>query len=324
MNRDGPWVGIDVSKQNLDIYIRPPFGKAQGALGEHLRLGNTEKDISLLVERLASLPPALVVMEATGGLEMLAGVALTQAGLRVAIVNPRQVRDFARATGRHAKTDRLDAEVIAHYAEAIRPEVRALPDETTRHLGELITRRHQVVEMITAEKNRLGAMHGPMRQNIQIHLQWLQEHLKELDEQLQQTLRESPVWQAQVNLLKSVPGVGTGLSSLLIAELPELGQLTHKQISNLVGIAPINRDSGQWRGPRKIWGGRARVRTVLYMSTVAAVRCNPIIGAFYKRLRQKGKQAKVALTACMHKLLIILNAMVKAGTAWQPNLTDLS
>ena len=180
-------------------------GKAQGALGEHLRLGNTEKDISLLVERLASLPPALVVMEATGGLEMLAGVALTQAGLRVAIVNPRQVRDFARATGRHAKTDRLDAEVIAHYAEAIRPEVRALPDETTRHLGELITRRHQVVEMITAEKNRLGAMHGPMRQNIQLHLQWLQERLKELDEQLQQTLRESPVWHNQVNLLKSVP-----------------------------------------------------------------------------------------------------------------------
>jgi transposase len=316
MNCNGPWVGIDISKKSLDVYIRPS--------GEHLGFGHTEQDISQLVEHLESLPPALVVMEATGGLETLLAVTLTQAGCRVAIVNPRQVRDFAKATGRLAKTDRLDAEVIAHYAEAIRPEVRSLPDETTRHLGELVTRRHQVVEMITAEKNRLSAMHGPMRQNIETHLAWLQDRLAELDEQVQQTLRQSPVWQAQVNLLKSVPGVGNGLSSLLLVELPELGQLTHKQISSLVGLAPMNRDSGKWHGQRSIWGGRARIRAVLYMSTVAAVRCNPIIRAFYERLREKGKQAKVALTACMHKLLIILNAMVKTGTAWQPNLESLS
>jgi transposase len=316
MNSDGPWVGIDISKKSLDVYIRPS--------GEHLGFGHIEQDISQLVEHLESLHPALVVMEATGGLETLLAVTLTQAGCRVAIVNPRQVRDFAKATGRLAKTDRLDAEVIAHYAEAIRPEVRSLPDETTRHLGELVTRRHQVVEMITAEKNRLGAMHGPMRQNIETHLAWLQDRLAELDEQVQQTLRQSPVWQDQVNLLKSVPGVGNGLSSLLLVELPELGQLTHKQISSLVGVAPMNRDSGKWHGQRSIWGGRARIRAVLYMCAVAAVRCNPIIRAFYERLREKGKQAKVALTACMHKLLIILNAMVKTGTVWQPNLASLS
>jgi transposase len=260
MNSDGPCVGIDISKKSLDIYVRPS--------GEHLCFGHTEQDISQLAEHLESLHPALVVMEATGGLETLLAVTLTQAGCRVAIVNPRQVRDFAKATGRLAKTDRLDAEVIAHYADAIRPEVRSLPDETTRHLGELVTRRHQVVEMITAEKNRLGAMHGPMRQNIETHLAWLQDHLAELDEQVQQTLRQSPVWQDQVNLLKSVPGVGNGLSSLLLVELPELGQLTHKQISSLVGLAPMNRDSGKWHGQRSIWGGRARIRAVLYMSTL--------------------------------------------------------
>jgi transposase len=292
MNSDGPWVGIDISKKSLDIYIRPS--------GEHLCFGSTEQDISRLVEHLASLHPALVVMEATGGLETLLAVTLTQTGCRVAIVNPRQVRDFAKATGRLAKTDRLDAEVIAHYAEAIRPQVRSSPDETTRHLGELVTRRHQVVEMITAEKNRLGAMHGPMRQNIQTHLAWLQDRIAELDEQVRQTLQQSTVWQDQVNLLKSVPGVGNGLSSLLLVELPELGQLTHKQISSLVGLAPMNRDSGKWHGQRSIWGGRARIRAVLYMSTVAAVRCNPIIRAFYKRLREKGKQMLWPLPGGQH------------------------
>lgn len=306
------WVGIDVCKSRLDVYVRPS--------GERCQAQNTEAGIAALVQRLEQLQPSLVVLEATGGMEIPLAVALSSVAIAVAVVNPRQIRDFARATGRLAKTDQIDAEVIAHFAEAIRPEVRALPDEAARKLAELVTRRHQIVEMITAEQNRFAAMKGPMQEDIQAHIEWLQNRLSDLEDQLQRTLRQSWVWCEQLNLLKSVPGVGDVLSSTLLVELPELGHLSHKQISSLVGLAPINRDSGQKRGKRTIWGGRSRLRAVLYMGTLAAVRYNPLIKAFYDRLRQRGKPAKVALTACMHKLLIILNAMTKHATPWQPTI----
>lgn len=220
------------------------------------------------------------------------------------------------STGKLAKTDAIDAAVLAHFADAIRPQVRALPNAQARELGELVARRRQVVEMITAEKARLAAMTGSMRQDVQAHIQWLQQRLEHLDKQLQTTIRQSPIWYEWVNLLKSVPGVGDVLSSTLLVELSELDSLNHKQISNLVGLAPINRDSGQMRGKRTIWGGRAQVRAALYMGTLVAVRFNPVLKQFYERLRHKGKPAKVALTACAYKLLIILNAMVKHHTPW--------
>lgn len=302
------WVGIDVSKHFLDVYIRPS--------GEASRHPNTEQGIASLVEYLQALQPELVVLEATGGMEVAVAVALSSVNIGVAIVNPRQVRDFAKATGKLAKTDAIDAAVLAHFADAIRPQVRSLPDIQTRELGELVTRRRQVVEMITAEKARLAPMTGAMQQDITAHIEWLQQRLHDLDKQLQTLIRQTPAWCERVDLLKSVPGVGDVLSNTLLVELPELGCLSHKQISNLVGLAPINRDSGQMRGKRTIWGGRAQVRAVLYMGTLVAVRFNPVLKQFYERLRHKGKPAKVALTACMHKLLIILNAMVKHHTFW--------
>lgn len=307
------WVGIDVSKHYLDVYIRPN--------GKALRQPNTEQGIAALIEQLLVVQPELVVLEATGGMEVPAAAALSNAALAVAIVNPRQVRDFAKATGKLAKTDAIDAAVLAHFADAIRPEVRALPDVQARELGELVTRRRQVVEMITAEKARLAGMTGAMRQDIQTHIEWLKQRLNDLDKQLQTLIRQTPAWCDKVDLLKSVPGVGDVLSSTLLVELPELGTLGHKQISNLVGLAPINRDSGKMRGKRTIWGGRAQVPAALYMGTLVAVRFNPVLQQFYERLRRQGKPAKVALTACMHKLLIILNAMVKSRTYWQAQAT---
>ncbi|MEO0537194.1 MAG: IS110 family transposase [Cyanobacteria bacterium P01_A01_bin.123] len=304
------WVGIDVCKRTLDTHIRP-----SGRLLQH---ANTEVGIAQLVAELSSLPVERVVLEATGGLELVATVQLSQAGLPVAVVNPRQVRDFARATGQLAKTDTIDAAILAHFAAVIQPEVRPLASEETRQLSELVTRRHQLVEMITAEKNRRAVMQGAVRDQINRHIDWLQEQLKELDEQLQQTIRQTPLWCQQAKLLQSVPGVGDVLSATLLAELPELGQLSTKQIAALVGLAPLNRDSGQFRGRRMIWGGRARVRTALYMPTLVATRHNPVIKAFYERLLAQGKQKKVALTACMRKLLIILNAIAKSGQPWQP------
>lgn len=207
---------------------------------------------------------------------------------------------------------------------AIRPEVRVFADDDTRQLGELVARRHQVVEMITAEKNRLSAMKGPMRDDIKAHLEWLQKRLKELDQQLQQTIQSSPLWHERVNLFQSVPGIGEVVASTLLVGLPELGSLSHKQITNLVGLAPLNRDSGSMRGKRTIWGGRGQVRAALYMATLVATRHNLVIKAFYERLCQKGKLKKVALTACMHKLLVILNAIAKNSTPWQPNISECS
>ncbi|MBC7998072.1 MAG: IS110 family transposase [Leptolyngbya sp.] len=314
MNQTAYWVGIDVSKAQLDGHIRPT--------AEAFQVANTEAGIAALVQRLQQLQPTLVVMEATGGLEAPAAAALALAQLPVAVVNPRQVRDFAKATGKLAKTDAIDAQVLAHFAEAVQPAVRPLADAASQQLAEIVARRRQVVEMLTAEKNRLGTVRGAMQQDIEAHIAWLETRLEALEAQLKQGIEQSPLWLARVNLLQSVPGVGAVLSSTLLVNLPELGTLTHKQISSLVGVAPLNRDSGKKRGQRVIWGGRAQVRAALYMSALAATRYNPVIKAFYERLCAKGKLKKVALTACMHKLLIILNAMVKTGTPWQLNTAE--
>ncbi|MBW4475136.1 MAG: IS110 family transposase [Stenomitos rutilans HA7619-LM2] len=314
MNQTVYWIGIDVSKAQLDGHIRPT--------GAAFQVPNTEAGIAALVQRLQQLQPALVVMEATGGLETPAAAACGAAQIPVAIVNPRQVRDFAKATGKLAKTDAIDAQVLAHFANAVQPEVRPLADEESQQLAEVVARRRQLVEMLTAEKNRLGTVRGAMQQEIQAHITWLETRLEALEVRLKQSIEQSPLWLARVNLLQSVPGVGAVLSSTLLVNLPELGTLTHKQISSLVGVAPLNRDSGKKRGQRMIWGGRAQVRAALYMATLASTRHNPIIKIFYERLCEKGKLKKVALTACMHKLLIILNAIVKTGVPWQPNLVE--
>lgn len=304
------YVGIDVAKAWLDIAVRPS--------GTTWRTANTETELPALVERVRQVGPALVVLEATGGYERMVVALLATAGIPVAVVNPRQVRDFAKATGRLAKTDRLDAGVLAHFAEAVRPQPRPLPDEQAQALSALVERRHQVVTMLAAEKNRRQQAVAVVRPLVAAHIAWLEQALAELDGELDRLLRASPLWRERDDLLQSVPGVGPVVSLTLLADLPELGTLTHKQIAALVGVAPLNRDSGTTRGKRVVWGGRARVRAVLYMGTLAAVRFNPVIRAFWTRLRERGKPPKVALVACMHKLLTILNAMLRHLTAWQP------
>jgi transposase len=303
------FVGIDVAKGWLDVAVRPS--------GEHWRVANTAAELLTLVERLRTLAPQLIVLEATGGYERTAVAALATAGLPVVVVNPRQVRDFAKATGRLAKTDALDAQVLAHFAEAVHPEPRPLSDEATQQLAALLERRAQVVGMLTAEKNRRQQAVARVRPLIEAHIAWLEAALGELNQDLDQALHASPLWRARDDLLRSVPGVGPILSLTLLADLPELGTLSHKQLAALVGVAPLNRDSGFSRGKRLIWGGRARVRSALYMSALSAVRYNPILRAFWTRLREQGKPKKVALVACMHKLLTILNAMLKHQTPWQ-------
>jgi len=256
-------------------------------------------------------------------LETAVASALAAAGIAVAIVNPRQVRDFARATGRLAKTDRLDAEVLARFGEAVRPEARPLADEHAQALEALVTRRRQLVEMLTAEKNRRTRAPKVLHRSIDEHIRWLEKRLSVFDDELGELIRSTPLWRERDELLRSVPGVGKVLSSTLLAQLPELGTLNRKQIAALAGLAPFNRDSGSMRGSRCIWGGRAQVRRVLYMATVAGVRSNPTIRTFYLRLRTNGKHAKPALIACMRKFLVILNAMLHDKTHWQtPALTS--
>ena len=284
------------------------------------QVANDEVGIQLLVERLQQLGPERIVLEATGGYELPALAALGCAALPAVAVNPRQVRDFAKATGRLAKTDRLDAQVLAHFAEAVHPEPRPLPDAAGQHLAALLERRSQVVAMLTAEKNRRAQALKSVRPRIDQHIAWLEQALVELNQELDQLLQASPLWREREQLLRSVPGVGPLLALTLVADLPELGRLSHKQVAALVGVAPLNRDSGALRGKRLIWGGRARVRAALYMSTLSAVRYNPVLRAFWSRLRTQGKPGKVALVACMHKLLTILNALVKHQTPWQPRL----
>jgi transposase len=310
MDKAPLFVGIDVAKHRLEVHVRPA--------GEGFALDHGEEEVAALVARLAALEPMLVVLEATGGLEVRLAAALAAAGLPVAVVNPRQVRAFARATGRLAKTDRLDARAIAHFAEAVRPPVRPLPDEATRHLGALVARRRQLLEMLVAERNRRQAAAPALHGRIDAHLRWLEEALAEIERDLDAAVRASPLWRAKEELLRSVPGIGNVSARTLLAELPELGSLTRRQAAALVGVAPVSRDSGQMRGRRTVWGGRARLRACLYMAAVAAARgSNPMIAGFYRRLRLAGKPAKLALTACMRKLVVTLNAMLRTNTAWK-------
>lgn len=313
MESKGRYIGIDVSKERLDVAMRP--GEEQWSVA------NEEDGIGGLVSRLQQMGPSLVVLEATGGLEITLTAALASAELPVVVVNPRHVRDFARATGQLAKTDRLDATVIARFGEALKPSPRPLRDAESQALAALLTRRRQVVTMITSEKNRLHAASRPMRREIQRHISWLEKSLTTLDADLGDSLRQSSLWREKDNQLRSVPGVGHVLSVTLLADLPELGTLDRRRIASLVGVAPLNRDSGTMRGKRTVWGGRARVRAALYMGTLVATRFNPVIKTFYQRLCAAGKPKKLALTACMRKLLSILNSMLKHGTQWgSPNM----
>ena len=301
------FVGVDVSKARLDAAVT--------GWDETWNVSNTSDGIAQLVERLREIGPALVVMEATGGFEVPAAAALAAAEIPVVIANPRQVRDFARSTGQLAKTDTIDAHILALFAERIRPQVRALPDEEARALDAIVGRRRQIIDMITAEKNRLGFALPAVQKGIKKHVRWLERQLDDVDTDLDGLIRKSPVWQAKSDLLRDVPGVGPNLARTLIAELPELGRLSNKQIAALVGVAPLARDSGIFRGRRMVWGGRASVRSALYMSILSATKWNPVVRVFYLRLRAQGKPPKVAMVACMRKLLTILNATATASLA---------
>ena len=310
MNTQDVVAGIDVSKDWLDVAIGD----------ESLRVANDAAGIGALIERLRSTDVQWVVMEATGGYETQAASAIAGAGLRLAVVNPRQVRDFAKATGRLAKSDRIDARVIAAFGEAIEPQVARLPDEQTRELQGLLTRRSQLVGMRVQESNRLALMEGTMRKQIKSHIAWLDKAIDEVNTDITARLRKSPVWREKDELLRSLKGIGPITSSTLMASLPELGQLDRRAIAALVGVAPFNRDSGTFRGRRAIWGGRAQVRQMLYMAATAAIRFNPVIKPFYERLIARGKPHKVAIVACMRKMLTILNAMTRSNTHWTPAL----
>lgn len=308
MKKSPVYVGIDVSTATLDVAVIPDV--------KHWQVPNDASGIDMLVKHLVTLRPAGVVMEATGGIEMPVAVALYEANIIAALVNPRQVRDFARSLGTLAKTDKLDATIIAKFAEATKPEPRPLPDTSAQELKALVARRRQLMEMLKMEKNRLHAAMPQLRARIQLNVEWLLKQIEEVDNDISGLIQESPLWRAKDNLLQSVPGVGPVLSRTIIAELPELGRLNSKQIAALVGVAPFNRDSGYLRGRRCIWGGRAHLRKLVYMGTLVATRFNPVIKPFYQRLVDAGKAKKVALVACMRKLLVILNAMVKHGTLW--------
>jgi len=310
MNTQGVVAGIDVSKDWLDVAIS----------NEASRVANDAAGIGALIERLRSADVQWVVMEATGGYETQAASAIAGAGLRLAVVNPRQVRDFAKATGRLAKSDRIDARVIAAFGEAIEPQIVRLPDEQTRELQGLLTRRSQLVGMRAQESNRLALMEGAMRKQIKSHIAWLDKAIDEVNTDITARLRKSPVWREKDELLRSLKGIGPITSSTLMASLPELGQLDRRAIAALVGVAPFNRDSGTFRGRRAIWGGRAQVRQMLYMAATAAIRFNPVIKPFYERLIARGKPHKVAIVACMRKMLTILNAMTRSNTHWTPAL----
>ena len=303
------FVGIDVAKAQRDIALRPT--------GERWAVANDDRGLAALVERLQAVSPPLIVLEATGGSQRAVVAALAAAGLPVAVGNPRQARNFAKATGQLAKTDALDARALAHVAEAVRPTPRPLPDTQADALRALLARRRQLVAMRTAEQNRLGNAPPRLQTDIQAHITWLNTRLAALDDDLDTALRASPGWREREELLRSVPGIGPVCTRTLRLELPELGTLSRQRLAALVGVAPLNRDSGTLRGSRTIWGGRPQVRATLYMSTPVAVRYNSVLKVSYERLRAVGKTAKVALTACMRKLLTILNAMLKHHAPWQ-------
>ena len=302
------FVGIDVSKAWLDMAVHERE--------EVYRASNEEQGIASLVKRLKKLKPTLIVLEPSGGFEMLAVAELTQASLPVAVVNAKRVRDFARATGQLAKTDKLDARVLAHFAAAVRPPLRRLQSEEEEQLTALLMRRRQVLDMLTMEKNRLRTVRTRMKADLEAHIHWLSKNLKELDQEIEEFVKGTPLWKEKDTLLQSVPGVGPVTSATMLGMLPELGQLNRQEIAALVGVAPVNKDSGKKQGRRRVYGGRADVRSVLYMAALSARKFNPIIRTFYERLIQHGKEKKVALTACMRKLIVILNAMVRTRQSW--------
>lgn len=310
---DGVFVGIDVSKASLEIAIHE---------GAFWSVPNDPTGIKELVEQFGRHAIALVVLEATGGLESVVVAELATAGIPLVVANPRQVRDFGRASGRLAKTDRIDAQLLALFAVRMRPEPRPLASQETQLFAALLARRRQIIEMLVAERHRLGAtLHAPVRVGIRRHIAWLEKQLERADHDLDQRIRESPVWDAKEKLLRSAPGVGPVLARTILAELPELGLLNRKKIAALVGVAPLNRDSGLLRGKRKIYGGRRTVRTALYMAALSSVRSNSLFRDLYRDLRERGKPGKVALTACMRRMLTMLNAMARDGRTWCPGGT---
>jgi transposase len=307
------FVGIDVSKDFLDVGVRPS--------GERFRVAYDEPGLDALVSRLEPLHPRRIVLEATGKLEARLVAHLQMAGMTPVVVNPRQVRDFAKATGELAKTDGIDAGVLAHFAEAIRPDIRPLPEADLKALAELVTRRRQVQDMRVAEHNRLKrTVSGDVRRRIERHLAFLEQELNDIDDELRRQVEKTPAWQADVELYSTVPGVGRTLATSVVAQLPELGHLSGRKISKLVGIAPLADDSGKRHGARHIWGGRSSVRRSLYLATLVAIRHNPPLRDAYQRLVGTGKPKKVAMVACMRKLIVILNAMRRDRTPWTPDL----
>jgi len=312
-------VGIDVSKKTLDVYILPSEGKG-GSQGESFVVTNDQEGIDELLRRLAEpgLSPKLVVLEATGRYERLAASSIAAKEIPVAVVNPRQARDFAKAIGKLAKTDKIDAFVLARFARAVEPRASVIPDEEATALRAILARRRQLIEMLVSENNRLKmAREKPLQKRIRSHIKWLEREIERTDSDLDHAIEENSAFKANEALLRSVPGVGKVLSRTLLAELPELGTLTHKRLCALVGVAPFNRDSGQGRGKREVWGGRAPARAALYMGALVATRHNPVIKEFYERLLAAGKPKKVALVACMRKLLSILNALMRDRSIWR-------
>jgi transposase len=307
---DATYVGIDVSKDRLDVHVRPT--------GETFAVARDGEGLAALVARLTSLKPGLVAVEATGGFEMTVAAAIAGAGLPLAIVNPAQVRHYAQALGRHAKTDPIDAEVIARFAEAVRPEPRSLPDEATQALADLVTRRRQIITMMVAERQRATRLPKRLKRSCERVVRVLEKELAALDQDIDTTVRGTPAWRAKEDLLASVIGIGTITARALIADLPELGALNRRQIAALVGVAPYTRQSGQWRGKSFIAGGRPTIRAALFIATMAAVRHNPAIRGFRDRLIARGKPKMVAMIACMRKLLTILNAILRDQTPWKP------
>lgn len=309
MNK-GTFIGVDIAKDSFEFVA---YGDDR-----HFNMSNDGTGIRQAVEQIQKLSPELVVLEATGGYEHPLVAALSIAKLPVVVINPRQVRDFAKATGQLAKTDAIDAAVLAQFAAVIKPDLRPIADADMLLLKEVVSRRQQLVEMLVAERNRMGIAHNPsVKADIQAHIDWLRKRLNEADGELLRQIKESPVWRAKDDLLRTVPGVGPMTSVALLANLPELGRLNRHQIAALVGVAPFNRDSGMMRGKRAVWGGRSSLKAILYMAALSATKWNPAIKTFYERLCASGKPKKVALTACMRKLLIVLNSMMKNNTAWR-------
>lgn len=307
------FVGIDVSKSTLDVCIEPAV--------QTLHVAHDEAGIRQVVSRLKEANPTLIVIEATGGLEVRIATELASKGLPVAVINPRQARDFAKATGQLAKTDQVDAAVLAAFAKAIRHQVRPLKDADTRALDDMVSRRRQLIDIRVQETLRLGtAASKPMQKSLNKHIAWLGKQIIELDNDLTKRLRESDVWRAKDDLLRGIPGVGAVTTRTMLAKCPELGTLNRREIAALTGVAPLANDSGKHRGKRFVWGGRADVRAVLYMATVSAIRCNDPIKAFAERLKKAGKPPKVVIVACMRKLLTIMNSMLKNNTPWNPKI----